>query len=97
MAEAREIIKSRRPHELGDVPPYTVLPASDRVEDSKLKEHYTRAFHAFSSLELALRNEKKMPTNAPKMLRTYEKMMRARAETMARRRKSSNGVQQKSL
>jgi hypothetical protein len=78
MAEAREIIKSRK----GLVSRETcrlILSClhPDRVEDSKLKERYTTAFHAFSSLELVLCNEKEPLTTASKMPRTYEEMMRS--------------------
>jgi hypothetical protein len=59
----------------------------------ELKEKYTGAFHAFSDLELVLCNEKEMPTTPTSpMPRSYEEMMRMRAEVQARRRKSSNGV-----
>jgi hypothetical protein len=70
----------------------------DRVTHPELKERYTRAFHAFSDLELVLCNEKEMPRapTAP-MPRSYEEMMRMRAEATARRRKSSNSVRQKSI
>jgi hypothetical protein len=70
----------------------------DCVTDPELKERYTRPFHAFSDLELVLCNEKEMPTapTAP-MPRSYQEMMRMRAEATARRRRSSNSVQQKSF
>jgi hypothetical protein len=99
MAQARQVTESRKGlmHRetfrliLGCLHP-------DRVTDPELKERYTRAFHAFSDLELVLCNEKEMPTApAAPMPRSYEEMMRMRAEATARRRKSSNSVQQKSI
>ena len=64
----------------------------DRVTDPGQKEVYTKAFQAFSAIELALCNEKEMPTTSAPLPRTYEEWMKRSEEVKAQRKRSKNGV-----
>jgi transposase-like protein len=65
----------------------------DRVSDSAQKEGITKAFHAFTNLELVLCNEKEMPTNPASIPRNAEEWAKRRAEMKTKRKNQSNSVQ----
>ena len=67
----------------------------DRVSDQAQKEGITKAFHAFTNLELVLCNEKEMPTNPASIPRNAEEWAKRRAEVKGRRKQQTNSVQQR--
>lgn len=67
----------------------------DRVSDAELKKRFTDAFHAFRRLKIIFLDEKEMPTGPSTLPRSYEEMVKRRADVMARRRKQANNVPQK--
>ena len=67
----------------------------DRVRDQEQKASITKAFHAFSELELALLNEKEMPTITAPIPRNYQEWAKRREEVKAQRRRGANGVTNK--
>jgi hypothetical protein len=61
----------------------------DRVEslkDEVLSARFNDAFDLFTKLEKLLLDEEESPTQFSPIPRTYDEMMKARAEVMARRR-----------
>lgn len=93
IAQARQITESRKG--IMDRATYRLIASClhpDRVTDPDQKERYARAFRAFTERELVLCNEKDMPIPATAIPRTYEEMMRRRAEMKTRRRHQTNGV-----
>jgi len=98
IAEARQIKEGRKGVMKRET--YRLILAClhpDRVSDADLKAKYTKAFNAFSAIELLLCDEKEMPTITSTIPRTYEEMMKRRAEVKAKRRQSSNGVQHRRI
>ena len=62
----------------------------DRIADPGQKEAITKAFHAFTNLELVLCNEKEMPTDPASIPRTAEEWMQRRKPQVKAARGVSN-------
>jgi hypothetical protein len=91
MAGARQVIESRKG--VMKRAEYRLIAAALHPDQSMSKGRLQQAFVTFTKYELTLCAEREIPTTAPRVPRTYEEMMCARAEMQARRRKSSKGMQ----